>query len=182
MPPPPLPDTQRPASLVLPPHPDRSLRPRRALAQDHHAAACTNSAPPQSCLRARGPNHRRSLGGPLLGVLCRVRNVTARPWNARAESRSTAVSRRTCVTLHSRTSLRSTSAPQLFIDLLPAHARLTVFASLRQTSARPFVHMDSQFKTVDRFSPGRDFWLPDSLPTAQFAHHSFSDFRRVRSL
>ena len=42
-----------------------------------------------------------------------------------------------------RASLRPSSGPRLFVDLLPAHARKTVFASLRQTSARPFVHMDS---------------------------------------
>ena len=84
----------QPASLGLPPRDDRSLRPRRALAQDH-------TTPPQLCVRARGPSPWRSLGGPLLGGLNRIATDSERPRNARAESRSMAVSRRACVTLHS---------------------------------------------------------------------------------
>jgi len=42
-----------------------------------------------------------------------------------------------------RASLRSTSGPRLVFDLLPALAGKTLFVSLRETSSRPFVHMDS---------------------------------------
>jgi hypothetical protein len=47
-----------------------------------------------------------------------------------------------------RASFLSTSGPGLFIDLVPAQARKTVFASLRQTSVHPFVHMHSLSKNV----------------------------------
>ena len=51
---PPLQETPQPASLGLPPLSDRSLRPRRALAQDRHAATVTNTPPHrnQPCGRA----------------------------------------------------------------------------------------------------------------------------------
>ena len=39
--------------------------------------------------------------------------------------------------------------PRLVIDLLPTLARKTVFVSLRQTSSRPFVHMDSLGQFTD---------------------------------
>jgi hypothetical protein len=94
LPPPPLPEAQPPASLVLLPRPERSLRTTTP-------PPAPTPPPPHSAVRARGPNPRRSLGGPLLGVLYRICHDTARPRNAGAESRSTAVSRRACVTLHS---------------------------------------------------------------------------------
>ena len=58
-------------------------------------------------------------------------------------------SRRPCVTLHSLSSLHSTAGPRLFVDLLPTLARKTLFASLRETSSRPFVHMDSPERLID---------------------------------
>jgi len=52
LPPPPLAETQPLASLGLPPQPERSLRPRRALAHDRHSTANTNTAPPLFRMRA----------------------------------------------------------------------------------------------------------------------------------
>ena len=77
------------ARLVRSPAPsDRSLRPRRALAQDHYATACTNNNPDRNkpCGR-RGPVRWRSLGGPLFRVYA-VFRATLRPSErSRQESR-----------------------------------------------------------------------------------------------
>jgi|GEM_PF-3386200 len=80
----PLPGTQPPASLWAPTPPwDRSLRPRRALARDHHAAD-TRPASPLFRLRARGPSLKRFARRPAHRSVCRSAIFSGRPRNARA--------------------------------------------------------------------------------------------------
>jgi hypothetical protein len=59
-------------------------------------------------------------------------------------------------------SLRSTSGPRLFVDLLPALARKTLFGCLRETSSLPFVLTDSPGENTD-------IGLSPSLPSI-FVH------------
>ena len=145
----------QPASLVLPPRSDRSLRPRRALAQDHHTTATRRAGARANSRGARSEARSSEVSTVLRLTLRALGTLAPNPGQWRS-----AVALALLSTL--RASLRSTSAPRLIIDLLPTLARMTVYVSLRQTSSRPFVHMDSHRKIGLLFhSPHRHICEPE---------------------